>query len=91
MVSGTTFKLQSLIAEAIYQEDPAKEISILADSNSSVLLTYNQRVRAMLSIIRNKPDDISQILSAGRCLIEMDRHFADSYERFNRAVQAALV
>jgi prephenate dehydrogenase len=91
IVSGTTFKLQSLIAEAIYQEDFANEISILTDSNRSVLLTYNQRVRAMLSVIRNKPEHIPQILSAGRCLIEKDRHFADSYERFNRAVQAALV
>lgn len=91
MASGTTFRLQSLIAETIYQEDYANEISILADSKSSVLQTYNQRVRMMLNIIRTKPERISSILSAGRRFVEEDRHFLDSYERFNAAVQAILV
>jgi prephenate dehydrogenase len=91
MVSGTTFKLQSLIAEAIYHEDSANEISILANSKSSVLWTYNQRVRTILNIIKTKPERMSRILNAGRQLVESDRHFTDSYERFNAAVQAALV
>ena len=91
MASGTTFKLQSLIAEAIYHEDLANEISILADSRSSVLQAYYQQVRAMLNIIRTNPERISDILIAGRRLVEDNRHFADSYERFNAAVQAALI
>lgn len=89
--SGTTFRLQSLIAEAIYQEDHANEISILADSKGSVLQTYNQRVKMILNIIRTKPERISSILNAGRRFLEDDRHFSDSYERFNAAVQATLV
>jgi len=89
--SGTTFKLQSLISEAIYQEDHANEISILADSKSSVLQAYNQQVRILLNIIRTKPERISNMLSAGRRFVEDDKRFADSYERFNAAVQAALV
>jgi len=91
MASGSTFRLQSLIAEAIYQEDHANEISILADSKSSVLRAYNQQVRIMLNIIRTNPKRISKILSAGRRFLEDNRHFTDSYERFNAAVQAALV
>lgn len=91
MASGTTFRLQSLIAEAIYQEDQANEISILADSKGSVLQTYNQRVKMILNIIRTKPERISSILNAGRRFLEDDRHFSDSYERFNAAVQATLV
>ena len=55
MASGTTFRLQSLIAETIYQEDHANEISILADSKRSVLRTYNQQVRVLLDIITNPP------------------------------------
>ena len=89
--SGTTFKLQSLISEAIYQEDLANEVSILADSKSSVLQAYNRQVRILLNIIRTKPEHISNILSAGRRFVEDDERFADSYERFNAAVQAALV
>jgi len=91
MASGTTFRLQSLIAEAIYQEDHANEVSILADSKRSVLRTYNQRVRVLLDIIRTHPENIPSILSAVRRLVEKDKHFIDSYERFNAAVQAALV
>lgn len=91
MASGTTFRLQSLIAETIYQEDHANEISILADSKTSVLQTYNQRVRMMLNTIRTKPERISGILSAGRRFVEDDRHFLNAYERFNAAVQAILV
>ena len=89
--SGTTFRLQSLIAETIYQEDQANEISILAGSKSSVLQAYNQRVRMMLNTILTNPERISSILSAGRRFVEDDRHFSDSYERFNAAVQATLV
>ncbi len=91
LASGTTFRLQSLIAETIYQEDYANEISILADGKNSVLRTYNQRVGMMLKLIRTKPARISSILSAGRRFLEDDRHFLDSYERFNAAVQATLV
>jgi len=91
MASGTTFRLQSLIAETIYQEDYANEISILADSKSSVLQTYSRRVRMMLKLIRINPERISGILGAGRRFVEDDRHFLDSYERFNAAVQATLV
>ena len=91
MASGTTFRLQSLIAETIYQEDHANEISILADSKSSVLETYNQRVRMVLNTIRTNPERISSILSAGRRFVEDDTHFLDSYERFNAAVQVTLV
>ena len=89
--SGTTFKLQSLISEAIYQEDLANEVSILADSKSSVLQAYNRQVRILLNIIRTKPERISNILRAGRRFVEDDKRFTDSYERFNAAVQAALV
>ena len=89
--SGTTFRLQSLIAETIYQEDHANEISILADSKGSVLQTYNQQVKMILNVIRTKPERISSILNAGRRFLEDDRHFSDSYERFNAAVQATLV
>jgi prephenate dehydrogenase len=91
MASGTTFRLQSLIAEAIYQEDHANEISILVNSKRSVLRAYSQQVRVLLEIIRTHPEYVPSILSAGRRLVEKDKHFADSYGRFNAAVQAALV
>jgi len=90
MVSGTTFRLQSLIAETIYQEDCANEISILVNSKSSVLKAYKRRVGILLDVILTQPERVSSILNSGRRFVEADRHFADSYERFNAAVQAAL-
>ncbi len=89
--SGTTFRLQSLIAETIYQEDHANEVSILTDCRPLVLQTYNQTVSMMLNTIMTKPERISSILSAGRRFVKEDRHFVDAYGRFNAAVQAALV
>jgi len=90
MASGTTFRLHSLVAEAIYQEDHVNEISILADSKTSVLQAFSEQVRIMLNIIRANPERLLRILNTGRSFVESDRHFADSYERFNSAVQAAL-
>jgi len=89
--SGTTFRLHSLTAEAIYQEDRANEISILVDSKNSVLEAYSQQVRNILNIIKTDPERLTAILNAGRRFVEEDKHFADSYDRFNTAVQAALV
>ena len=90
-ISGTTFKLQSLIAEAIYHEDTGNEISILVNSKESVLRAYKQEVEGILSAVRTRPERLSTILSAGRRLVEADRRYSDSYERFNAAVQAALI
>lgn len=89
--SGTTFRLHSLVAESIYQEGFVNEISILVGCKSSVLKAYNQQVRSILSIIRTNPEQLSDILNAGRRFVEDDTRFADSYERFNAAVQAALL
>jgi prephenate dehydrogenase len=91
MASGSTFRLQSLIAEAIYQEDYANEISILTDCKSPVLQRYNQRVGIMLNIIQTTPERISSILSEGRRFVEEDKDFIRSYGKYNAAVQAALV
>jgi prephenate dehydrogenase len=89
-ISGPTFKLQSILAEAIYQEDPANEISILADSKRSVLKAYAQRIATILDIIDHNPNCLVDVLDQGRRLVERDKGYKKSYEKFNAAVEVAL-
>jgi prephenate dehydrogenase len=89
-ISGPTFKLQSLLAESIYQEDPANEISILADSKSYVLKAYAQRIATILDVIDHTPNRLIEILNQGRRLVERDKGYTRSYEKFSAAVEVTL-
>jgi prephenate dehydrogenase len=91
--SGTTFSLQLLIAEAIYQESPENETSILMDGGQSVktLQEYVRHCNAALSTLRKgKRMRIIGDLHSGRSFLQRDRKFAAAYSDFNAAVNAAV-
>lgn len=93
MFSGTTFSLQLLIAEAIYQESPENGTSILMDGGQSVktLQEYVRHCNAALSALRKgKRMRIIGDLHSGRSFLQRDRKFAAAYSDFNAAVNAAV-
>jgi prephenate dehydrogenase len=92
-LSGTTFKLQLLIAEAIHMEDPENEASILTGSHQSLKLLqkYVQESSAALRAMREgKRDEIIKNLRSGRRFLKTDKMFAHAYEAFNAAVAASV-
>jgi prephenate dehydrogenase len=88
-VAGTTFQLQLLLAEAIYNEDYDNEVSILGDSRPAIIEEYYKNV-AILIRTRKIQQALVRILKSGRKFVESDPRFACSYGRFNAAVQASL-
>jgi prephenate dehydrogenase len=89
-VAGTTFQLQLLLAEAIYNEDFGNEISILRDSKRTVLEAYIKQTATVLEMVNTRPARLTRLLGVGRELVKTHRQFASSYGRFNAAVQASL-
>jgi prephenate dehydrogenase len=91
-VAGTTFKLQLLIAEMVYQESFGNEISILMDNQRSLqtlkaFVRDSSRARSLLG--RGKRDDLLQDLKKGRHYLQKDLKFPSVYGRFNAAVEAS--
>jgi prephenate dehydrogenase len=89
-VAGTTFQLQLLLAEEIYNEDFESELSILQDCRMSVLKIFNQHTSTLLKMAATQPGHLTRVLRSGRRLVATEQHFSTSYERFNAAVEASL-
>ena len=91
-LAGTTFKLQLLIAEAIYQEGKENELSILVDNphSLSTLKKLAQETASLLDAIENrKTRKLVRTLANGHKFISKDRGFSTSYSRFNEAVEVS--
>jgi len=91
-VAGTTFRLQLLVAEAIFQEDLSNEASILIDSKRSleILERFTRKSSAALHIIKKRNrSGMIQSLQAGREFLRKDVLFRTAYHHFNAAVDAS--
>jgi len=91
-LGGTSFRLQFLIAEAIYHESAENETSILADSKSSEKLfsLYLQQTDEILHMIRGKRrDQLTNRLRNDLPYLRRDKSFQMAYERFVAAVEAS--
>lgn len=91
-IAGTTFKLQLLIAEALYQENYDNETSIMMDSKQSLgaLSTFLRCGTRTFSTIRRKARrGLLQDLGDGRDYLAGDQMYGDAYGRFNAAVEAS--
>jgi len=91
-LAGTTFKLQLLVAEAIYQEGTENEVSILVDNahSLSTLKKLAQETASLLDAIENrKTRKLVRTLANGNKFISKDRGFSTSYSRFNEAVEVS--
>ncbi len=91
-MAGTTFKLQLLIAEVLYQESFNNEASILMDSKHSLnalktLVKYSHRTLSMLS--RGEQGRLVEDLKKGRRYLQRDAMFPGVHGRFNAAVEAS--
>ncbi len=91
-VAGTTFRLQLIIAEAIYQESFGNEASILMDSEHSLkvlksFLKQSNRTLSMLS--KGTRTGLIRELKKGRRYLRRDEMFRAAYGRFNAVVEAS--
>lgn len=91
-VSGTTFKLQLLIAEMVYRESFGNEISILMDGKHSLetlraFVRHSNRTLWMLG--NGKRNALLQDLRKGQCYLQKDLIFPAVGGRFNAAVEAS--
>jgi len=89
-VAGTTFQLQLLLAEEIYDEDYENELSILRDCRMSVFKIFNHHTSTLLKMAATRPERLTRVLRSGRRFVATEQHFSTSYERFNAAVEASL-
>ena len=89
LVAGSTFQLQLLLAEAIYNEDYDNEVSILGDCKTTAIEEYKRQTETVFKMV-NMPRSLERLLRSGRRFVEAHEHFATSYRRFNAAVQASL-
>ena len=93
-VAGTTFRLQLLIAEALYKENFGNEASILMDNKQSLrilktFVKYNNRTLAMVD--EGSKGSLLQDLRKSRDYLRRDYLFLSAYGRFNAAVEASRV
>ena len=89
LVAGSTFQLQLLLAEAIYNEDYDNEVSILGDCKTTAIEEYKRQTEAVFKMV-NMPRSLERLLRSGRKFVENHKQFATSHRRFNAAVQALL-
>ena len=91
-LGGTTLKLQLLIAEALYDENPDNEASILADNkhNAKAFGTFLQQINKVRGIIqrRTRVEWLRQ-LRADAAYAQKDKLFRTAHERFVAAVDAS--
>jgi prephenate dehydrogenase len=91
-VAGTTFRLQLLIAEALYQENFDNEASILMDNKQALrmLKAFVKENNRTLSMLDGKEkQSLLQTLQKGRDYLSRDPTIHDAYGRFNAAVEAS--
>jgi prephenate dehydrogenase len=91
-LAGTTFRLQLLIAEAIYQEGKENVLSILVDNahSLSTLKKLAQETASLLDAIENRRTrTLVRSLANGHKFISKEKGFSTSYSRFNEAVEVS--
>jgi len=90
-LGGTTFKLQLLLAEALYHERLGNEASILADNKYALDLldSYARQVNRIRAEMRKRRVSLIEDLKGGASYVRRDEMFASAYDRFNAAVEAA--
>jgi prephenate dehydrogenase len=90
-VGGTTFKLQLLVAEALYHERLENEASILADNKYALELldSYAKEVNRIRVEMRKGRESLFHNLRSGARYVRRDEMFASAYDRFNAAVEAS--
>lgn len=91
-LSGTTFRLQLLTAEAISQEDSENEISMLADTGETLRVLrrfLKECASAIGAVEQGQRQHLRENLVNGRSYLRRDRLFATAYKRFNAAVEAS--
>ena len=91
-MGGTTFKLQLLIAEALYHESTGNEASILADNkyNKSTFATFVQQVNQVRGLTQHKTQSklLNRLRSDG-AYVRNSKLFDRAHERFLAAVEAS--
>jgi prephenate dehydrogenase len=90
--AGTSFSLQMLMAESIYNENFETEASILMDSKNSLkaLAAYlKQSTKILRTIMSGDEASLLVELKSGRSFLKRDEMFANAYWRFTAAVEAA--
>jgi prephenate dehydrogenase len=92
VIGGTTFRLQLLLAEALYHENLHNETSILADGKYSRKLyaAFAQRVDQLRHAARSDNQrELMTYLRKEHAYVRKDPMFLSAYERFAAAVEAA--
>jgi prephenate dehydrogenase len=93
-LGGTTFRLQMLIAEALYHERLSNEASILIDNESAekVLERLTFEMNRILGIIKGRRNArLLHNLKNGASYVRKDGMFSSAYDRFNAAVEASAI
>jgi chorismate mutase/prephenate dehydrogenase len=91
-LGGTTFRLQLLIAEALYHESVQNEASILHDNRHSqeFFRVFAQQVDEFRDLVRGKSHtDLIKHIRNSASYARKDRSFRTAYERFVSAVEAS--
>ena len=91
-LGGTTLKLQLLIAEALYDENPDNEASILADNkhNAKAFGTFVRQINKVRGIIQRRTRvELLRQLCADAAYAQKDKLFGTAHERFVAAVDAS--
>jgi len=90
--AGPSFRLQLLLAEAIFQENLNNEASIFMDCKNS-LNAIEELARESAAILRTiksrKRYRLLEGLRADYRYLRRDRFFSTAYQRFNEAVEAS--
>jgi prephenate dehydrogenase len=91
-MGGTTFKLQLLIAEALYHESMHNETSILVDNRHSrevgqALVREVEEIRR--KVRKGARSELARQLNNGATYAAKDRLFPTAYARFAAAVEAS--
>jgi len=91
-IAGTTFRLQLLLAEALYHERLENEVSILADNKYSMQIfeQFVEQTNTIRNMIRNRTQS-NLISSLEECAayVRKDALFGTAYDRFTAAVEAS--
>jgi prephenate dehydrogenase len=91
-IAGTTFRLQLLLAEALYHEKLENEASILSNNKYTIelLKKFTEQTNILRVTIRRKSRrELIRRLESGAGYVRSDRVFGTAYDRFTAAVQAS--
>jgi prephenate dehydrogenase len=91
-MGGTTFKLQLLIAEALYHESSHNEASILADNKhgKQIVRTLVEQIDEIRrTILRTDRNGLTRRLRSDAAYASKDPLFPSAHARFSAAVEAS--